>query len=151
MERCARSWLGFAEGVLRVDLFMVLFQPSNQWKNCVPKNLLAIWETIFHENNNYNSYKFSDIFTCRLLSKHFCLQPLFPQRFSLFSVCLAQWFRGVAPWQTPKEKCLKFRSADLWKMHFSWIFLGILEFIHIYKFPSCVCKYLNQRVRRIGK
>ena len=43
---------------------------------------------------------------------------VFPQRFSFFSVCLAQWFRGLAPWQALKGKCLKFRSADSQKMHF---------------------------------
>ena len=39
----------------------------------------------------------------------------------------------MAPWDGPmadseKGTFLKFRFADFWKMHFCWIFLGILEF-----------------------
>ena len=36
--------------------------------------------------------------------------PVFPPRFSFFTVCLVQWFRVVAPWYFPR------------------IFLEILEF-----------------------
>ena len=52
------------------------------------------------------------------------------QKFNFFTVCLVQRFRGVSPWYTPKEKYLKCRSADCWKMHFFFfIFLGILSFM----------------------
>ena len=42
-----------------------------------------------------------------------------------------------------EEKSLKFSFADHWEMHFSWVFLGILEFD--------VFKYLNQRVRIVSE
>ena len=42
-----------------------------------------------------------------------------------------------------EEKSLKFWFADHWEMHFSWVFLGILEFD--------VFKYLNQRVRIVSE
>ena len=74
--------------------------------------------------------------------------PASPQRFSFFTVCLVQWFRGVAPWQMSKEKIFKFRSTDCWKMHFSWILLGFLGFYgdflrkidqkDTYNFPLCM-------------
>ena len=48
---------------------------------------------------------------------------IFLRRFSFFTACLAQWLRGLAPWQTPKGKCFKFRSSDHWKMYFLEIFL----------------------------
>ena len=50
---------GFAEGVLQVVLFTVLWF---EWlvQHCVAKVLLAICEIFSHENNrNYNSYIFS--------------------------------------------------------------------------------------------
>ena len=34
---------------------------------------------------------------------------------------------SVVPWGGPMIEFLKLRSADCLKMHFSWIFLGILE------------------------
>ena len=85
---------------------------------------------------------------------------VFPQRFSFFTVCLVQWFCGVAPQYAPKGKIFKFRSADHCKIYFSWIFLVILEWgvlnktwlQRCIKFPfMCVCKYLNQRPRRTGE
>ena len=42
----------------------------------------------------------------------------FPQRFSFFSVSLVHCHCEVSPWWTPKERFLKFRSPDCWKMHF---------------------------------
>ena len=63
-----------------------------------------------------------------LLSKHFCLRSFFPKRFSFYTVCIVQWLLGLASWQTLKENVLNFRSADRWKMHFSWSFRGILMF-----------------------
>ena len=48
---------------------------------------------------------------------------VFLQRFSFLTACLAQWLCGVAPWQTLKGKCFKFRSSDQWKMHFLGFFL----------------------------
>ena len=52
---------------------------------------------------------------------------IFHQRFSFFTVCLVQLFHGVAPWWTPKDKFLEFRSTDHCKMHFPWILLRALE------------------------
>ena len=52
--------MGFAEGVLRVVLFTILWFKWSVKKHCVGKVLLAIWETFLDEyNRNYNSYTFS--------------------------------------------------------------------------------------------
>ena len=100
-------------------------------------------------------------FPCRVLSKHFCLQSFFPKIQSLYC-----FLTSAAPWGGPmKEKEFKFMSADCWKIYFSWIFLGILEFYgeflrkvdwRLSTFNirlSCMhlCKYLNQRLTRIGE
>ena len=54
---------GFAENVLQVILFTVLWFKWSVKKNCVAI-LLAIWERFLHENNrNYISYRFSYKFT----------------------------------------------------------------------------------------
>ena len=86
---------------------------------------------------------------------------VFLQRFSFLTVFLVQWLRGLASCKTPKETFLKFRSADRWKMYFSWIFLEILEFhgqfwkkvtrkIHT-AFPYVCLKLSKPRVRKIGE
>ena len=88
-------------------------------------------------------------------------------RYSLKIQFLYCFLSSVVLWCGPivdtERKYLKFRSADRWKMHFSWIFVGILEFYgefwrkvdwwDTYHFLLWVrvCKYLNQRVKRIGE
>ena len=85
----------------------------------------------------------------------------FPQKFSFFTVSLVLW-RG--PMVDTERKYLKFRSANRWKIFcFFFIFVGILEFYgefwrkvyrrDTYNFLLCVrvCKYLNQRAKRIGE
>ena len=62
------------------------------------------------------------------------------QRFSFFTAYLAHWLRGVAPWQTPKEKSFKFRSSDRWKMHFLGFFL---------EFQSSVGSFEEKLIRKI--
>ena len=57
------SWQEFAEGVLQVVLFTVLWFKSSMEKYCVGV-LLAIWEIFLHEDNRNNiskrfSYKFA--------------------------------------------------------------------------------------------
>ena len=52
----------------------------------------------------------------------------FPPRFSFITVCLVQWLHGVPHGRHCRKKFLEFRSADCCKMHFSYIFLVILEF-----------------------
>ena len=42
----------------------------------------------------------------------------FPQGFSFFSVSLVHCHCEVSPWWTPKERFLKFKSPDCWKLHF---------------------------------
>ena len=84
-------------------------------------------------------------------------KAFFPQRFSFFIVYLAQWLDGVASWQTPKGKCLEFRSADCYKMHFLEFFLEFQSFIGSFEekltrqvhttFPHAC----HQRVRRISE
>ena len=50
----------FAEGVIQVVLFTVLWFKWSVKKHCVAKVLLAIWESFLHENNrNYISYRLS--------------------------------------------------------------------------------------------
>ena len=57
---CAHSWREFAEGVLHVVLFTVLWFMLSVKEHCVAKVLLEIWENILHENNrSYDSYRFS--------------------------------------------------------------------------------------------
>ena len=63
-SKCAHSWRGFSEGILRVVLFIVLRLNWSVQKHCVAKVLLAIWEIFLHENSqNHNSYRFSYRFT----------------------------------------------------------------------------------------
>ena len=62
-----------------------------------------------------------------------------------------------------RENSWNLSYTDRWKMHFSWIFLGILEFhgdfwrnvaykdTYIQLCFMRVCKHLNQRLRRIGE
>ena len=59
-NECAHSWWGFAEGVLQVVLFIVLWFKWSIKKHCVAKVLPAIWEIFWYENyRNYNFYRFS--------------------------------------------------------------------------------------------
>ena len=85
-------------------------------------------------------------------------KTIFPVKFSFFTVCFFQWLCGVAPWWAPNGKFLKFRSPNHLKMYFSWNFrvLWVISkkiWLEIYTQLSFmrVCKYLNQRVRRIGE
>ena len=60
---CAHGWRVFAEDVLQVVLFTVLWFKWLVKKYCVAKFSLVIWEIFLHENNrNYNSCIFSDKF-----------------------------------------------------------------------------------------
>ena len=75
------------------------------------------WFLEFRAFQCYNN----KIVTCsiiRLSSKHFCLQPFSLQRFSIFTVCLVDCLHEVSPGEKAKEKSMKFRSPDCWKMHF---------------------------------
>ena len=55
---CAHSWRAFAEDVLQVVLFTVLWFKWSVKKYCAVKLLLAIWEICLHENIfDYNYYK----------------------------------------------------------------------------------------------
>ena len=54
-----------------------------------------------------------------LLFKHLCVLALSPQRFSLFTVYLVQWLRGLATSRRLKESLFEFKSVERWKMHFS--------------------------------
>ena len=91
-----------------------------------------------------------------ILSKHFCLRPFFSKDsvYFLFACSVAPW---VVFTVDTEENVLNFRSADRWKMHFSWSFRGFLEFYGEFeenltrKTYMRVCKYLNQRVRRISE
>ena len=65
---------------------------------------------------------------------------IFLQRFSFFTVCFAQWLRGVAPWQTPKGKFFKCRSSDRCKMHFLGFFL---------EFQSSIGSFEEKLTRKI--
>ena len=74
---------------------------------------------------------------------------------------------SVAPWGSPmvetEGKCFKFRTADCLKMHFSWNFMVLWRFgvskIWVLKKSwleryielsfMCVCKDVNERVRRM--
>ena len=57
---CVHSWRGFAESVLQVALFTVLWFKWSVKKHCVAKVLLAISDIFLHENNgNYSSCRFS--------------------------------------------------------------------------------------------
>ena len=58
-NECAHSWQGFAEIILQVVLFTVLWLKWSLKKHCLAKVLLATWYIFLHENNcNHNSYKF---------------------------------------------------------------------------------------------
>ena len=63
----------------------------------------------------------------RLLSKHFCLQPISRKIQFLCLLSLVTPRCGLMV-DTEGKIFLKFRSLDRWKRHFSWIFLGILKF-----------------------
>ena len=98
-------------------------KPNNAWKTYI---------YVFHSLGVNKPY-----FT-RLLSKHFCLQPFSPKRFSFFTVSLVIYLREVLPLWAPNRKFLKFRYPDCCKMHFwhsFWhpsaaaIFLQTLEFL----------------------
>ena len=116
-------------------------------------------QNLFKSSRNIKRYiliickKFQglSIFPNRNMNKKVCSKRCFPSTFVYscffekiqFLQCLLS---SVAPWlydsmalrQTRNGKCLKFRSADCQKMHFSLIFLGNLEFIHTYKFSIYV-------------
>ena len=60
INKCTHSCRRFAEAVLQVVLFTVLWFKWSVRKSCVAKVLLAIWEVFSVENNqNYHSYSFS--------------------------------------------------------------------------------------------
>ena len=44
----AHSWRGFAEGVLQVVLFTILWFKWSVKEHCVAKVLLAVWEIFLH-------------------------------------------------------------------------------------------------------
>ena len=47
---------------------------------------------------------------------------VFTKRFSFFRVCLIHCLHEISPEWTAKERFLKFRSPDCWKMHFQHSF-----------------------------
>ena len=77
----------------------------------------------------------------RLLSKLFCLQLFFPKRFSFFTVCLVHCLCGISPQWTMKEKFLKFRSPDCWKMHFWHSFWLHNHNLYTFKKHDFFCEY----------
>lgn len=66
-------------------------------------------------NNNTSIYNHYTSFS----STYFCLQ-----KFNLFTACLVNFLHEVLPWLAPREKFLKLRSPNCWKIHFgrsSWL------------------------------
>ena len=79
-NQCVHSWRGFAESIVQVVLFTILWFNWSVKKHCLAKVLLAIWETCLHEDN-YNSIKLTIItiiiIPTNLVTNLVCFYPLF--------------------------------------------------------------------------
>ena len=74
---------------------------------------------------------------------------IFPQRFSVFTVYLVQWFCGLAPWWKPKRSLFEFKSVDRRKRLFR-ILLRIVKKSWLERLTTLLYAS-NQRVRKIGE
>ena len=89
--KCTHSGQEFAEGVLRVVSFTVLWFKWSVKKSCAAKVFLAIWEMLWHENNrNCHSYRFSH----NSLLSSFCSFLQSKNKNQVFSRLVA-WYREI--------------------------------------------------------
>ena len=59
-NKCSYSCWGFAEDILQVALFTILYFRRSVKEYCVSKTLFAIWESFLYENNsNFSCNRFS--------------------------------------------------------------------------------------------
>ena len=100
---CIYSLWGFAEGILRVVLFMILHFKWLLKKHCVAKFLQGIWKRFLYENNHrFNCYKFS--YKISYIPALYFHRNQNQEKFCK----LMQNFANSAKWWSDNEKCFCF-------------------------------------------
>ena len=151
------SFFNVSSFLQRISPLVIEFQ-ENQ--------LISVNNTNLHYKTLYNNANFISlgmIFdTLRLLFKYFCLHPFFPYKIQFF-LLFAQ-FSDVIRWPHGGHQrvfILKLSLQIAEKCIFLRFFLGIQTFMRSFEdkltrkihttLLYAVCKYLNQRVRRIDE